>query len=135
MRARLYGPRMPTTSSRWRSGRTRSTTGERNSSGSIGWSASTTNLRAALRYFVEAGDTGRGTRLAAALRRFWWIRGHTDEARTWFTTLVELARRGQGRCAGAQTTLARALTGAALFAYQENTSAALGLLAGEAEGL
>ena len=93
------------------------------------------NLRAALRYFVEGGDTGRGTRLAAALRRFWWIRGHTDEARTWFTTLVEHARRDQERCAGAQTTLARALTGAALFAYLENTSEALGLLAGEAVAL
>jgi predicted ATPase len=93
------------------------------------------NLRAALRYFVEVGDAGRGTRLAAALRRFWWIRGHTDEARTWFTTLVEHARRDQERCAGTQTTLARALTGAALFAYLQRASEALGLLAGEAVAL
>jgi tetratricopeptide (TPR) repeat protein len=93
------------------------------------------NLRTALRYFVEVGDTGRGTRLAAALRRFWWIRGHTDEARSWFTTLVEHARRDQERCVGAQTTLARALTGAAQFAYLQGTSEALGLLAGEAVAL
>src|SRR5262249_4026792 len=90
------------------------------------------NLRAALRFFVEVADARRGTRLAAALRRFWWIRGHTDEARTWFTTLVELARRDQGRGKDARATLARTLTGAALFAYLQGASATLGLLASEA---
>jgi non-specific serine/threonine protein kinase len=93
------------------------------------------NLRAALRYFVEAGDAGRGTRLAAALRRFWWIRGHTDEARTWFTILVEQARRDNRRDGDALATLAVALTGAALFAYLQHASEALGLLAREAVAL
>ncbi len=93
------------------------------------------NLRAALRFFVEVGDAGRGTRLAAALRRFWWIRGHTDEARTCYTTQVEHARRDQGRCSDALATLARALTGAALFAYLQGASAALGLQASEAVAL
>ena len=55
------------------------------------------NLRAALRWFVDAGDAARGTRLAAALRRFWWVRGHTGEARAWTAALVDLARRDQGR--------------------------------------
>ncbi len=77
----------------------------------------------------------QSTRLAAALRRFWWIRGHTVEARTWYTTLVERARRDQGRCGDALGTLARALTSAALFAYLQGASAALGLQASEAVAL
>jgi hypothetical protein len=92
-------------------------------------------LRAALRFFVHIEDSGRGTRLAAALRRFWWIRGHTDEARTWFTTLVELARRDQGPGGDALATLARALTGAALLAYLQGATAALGSHANEAVAL
>ena len=47
------------------------------------------NLRAALRFFVQVEDARRGMRLAAALRRFWWVRGHIDEAGTWFTTLAQ----------------------------------------------
>jgi non-specific serine/threonine protein kinase len=93
------------------------------------------NLRAALRSFVEAGEAGRGTRLAAALRRFWWVRGHTDEARSWYTTLVDLARRDQDDGGDALATLARALTGTALFAYVRGESAALGPLASEAVAL
>jgi predicted ATPase/DNA-binding CsgD family transcriptional regulator/DNA-binding XRE family transcriptional regulator len=93
------------------------------------------NLRAALRWFVAAGDARRGTRLATALGRFWWVRGHTGEARAWYVTLVELARRDQSRGGDGPATLARALTGAAMFAYLEGDEAALGALAAEAVAL
>ena len=93
------------------------------------------NLRAALRWFVDAGDAARGTRLAFALRRFWWVRGHTGEARAWTAALVDLARSDEGRRGGGPATLARALTGAALFAYLQGDHAALGPLAGEAAAL
>jgi predicted ATPase len=39
------------------------------------------NLRAALAWFHEAGDPEPELRLANALTRFWWLRGHTSEAR------------------------------------------------------
>ena len=56
-------------------------TGRRRSPGSTGWSASTTTCGRRCAGSSSAGDAGRGTRLAAALRRFWWVRGHTGEAR------------------------------------------------------
>ena len=47
------------------------------------------NLRAALAWTVGAGDEARLLRLAGALWRFWFIRGHLTEGRTWLMRAVE----------------------------------------------
>jgi non-specific serine/threonine protein kinase len=49
------------------------------------------NLRAALRWAVQGGDVLVGLRLAAALRRFWWIRGYLSEGRRWLLDLLTRA--------------------------------------------
>ena len=49
------------------------------------------NLRAALGWLEGAGDAGRGLRLAAALLRFWWFRGHVAEGRARLEVLLDLS--------------------------------------------
>lgn len=46
------------------------------------------NLRAALGRFLEGSDPEPGLRLAAALWRFWWVRGHFKEGRGWLERLL-----------------------------------------------
>ncbi len=41
------------------------------------------NLRMALEWSSEGGDAELGLRLAVALERFWWARGHLSEGRRW----------------------------------------------------
>jgi len=46
------------------------------------------NLRAGLAWSVAEAGTGGGQRLCAALRRFWWTRGHLTEGRQWCTRVL-----------------------------------------------
>jgi predicted ATPase/class 3 adenylate cyclase len=50
------------------------------------------NLRAALTWSI-ANDPAQGMRIAAALARFWWIRGSVTEARRWLDALLEEPER------------------------------------------
>lgn len=63
------------------------------------------NLRAALAWAIEHGHAEQAQRISAALMRFWWMRGHLREGRTW----LERALRLPGSSNAAQ---ARALHGA-----------------------
>ena len=48
------------------------------------------NLRAALGWLAERREAERGLRLAAALLRFWWFRGHLSEGRAQLEGLLDL---------------------------------------------
>ena len=64
------------------------------------------NLRAALAWEADAGDEAKLLRLASALWRFWFIRGHLTEGRKWLMRAVEhrdgaTPRRSRGRSSAA----------------------------------
>ena len=48
------------------------------------------NLRAALSWAMDTGDTETAMRLGAALWRFWQMRGHLQEARAKLTAIVQM---------------------------------------------
>lgn len=50
------------------------------------------NLRAALTWLTARGDDERCLRLAVALWRFWWIRGHLAEGRAWLGRSLAASR-------------------------------------------
>lgn len=52
------------------------------------------NLRAALRYLAGRKEAEEALRLAAALWRFWYLRGHLTEGRRWLEETLALSRRG-----------------------------------------
>jgi predicted ATPase/DNA-binding SARP family transcriptional activator len=55
------------------------------------------NLRAALRRAVDLGQTEVGLRIAGALWRFWFTRGHLYEGRRWLNELFDAEAAATGR--------------------------------------
>lgn len=71
------------------------------------------NLRAALRRAIDGGQLEGAARIAGAIWRFWWMRGHLNEGRRWLDEI--LARPGPI----APAVLARAQRGAGSLANQQ----------------
>jgi predicted ATPase/transcriptional regulator with XRE-family HTH domain len=55
------------------------------------------NIRAALRWTLDRGETARATRFAAVLWRFWAEHGHLSEGRRWLAEIVRLAQVNTGQ--------------------------------------
>jgi predicted ATPase/class 3 adenylate cyclase len=71
------------------------------------------NLRAALEWSAdEPGEAAAGLRLAAALWRFWEIRGHVVEGRAWLERMLAASSEGESLASRSS-----ALTGAGVLAY------------------
>ncbi|MBA2595000.1 MAG: hypothetical protein H0V00_00045 [Chloroflexia bacterium] len=72
------------------------------------------NLRAALAWLVDAGAGEEALRLASALLRFWYTRGHLSEGREWLERVLPLTD-------GAPPALrAKTLTGVAILAWPQD---------------
>ena len=76
------------------------------------WEREHDNVRAALSWAHECGETEMGLRLAAIVWRFWYVRGYLSEGRTWFDSLLE------AHGVVAPTIRANALRGASALASQ-----------------
>jgi predicted ATPase/DNA-binding CsgD family transcriptional regulator len=73
------------------------------------------NVRAALRWYLDRGEGGEALQLAACLWwRFWVLRGHHSEGRRW---LEEALSVGKGEHTSAR---AKALAGAGIIAYYQS---------------
>jgi predicted ATPase/DNA-binding SARP family transcriptional activator len=82
------------------------------------------NFRRSLAWALERGEGTVALRLAAALWRFWYTRGHVNEARRWLRRALEAGPEEPSEAR------ARALNGAGYLALEqgENDDEALGLL-------
>ncbi len=80
------------------------------------------NIRAALRWAVDAGEADRAQRAAGALWRFWQQRGHLAEGRRWLEEVLAMP-------SGQASTAARAaaLTGAGGIAWWSDRGASRAL--------
>jgi len=76
------------------------------------------NLRAALGWAREHGETEVGLRLAAALWRFWHLRGYVSEGRGWLDDL--LAQSGANSSLAEVTARAKALRSAGGLAFYQS---------------
>jgi len=89
------------------------------------------NLRAALGWAQKRGEVETGLRLVAAVFRFWMVRGHLREGRTWVERLLALADTG----AASGGIRARALRAAGVLALYQGDEAAAGSWLGQAVAL
>jgi predicted ATPase/class 3 adenylate cyclase len=85
------------------------------------------NIRAALRWAVEAGETDRAQSAAGGLWRFWQQRGHLAEGRRWFEEILAMPS-GRGRT----RSRAKALLGAGGIAWWQKDREATAALYEEA---
>ena len=77
------------------------------------------NLRAALSWLCEQGQLDLGLRLAGALERFWFTRGHLAEGREWLERLLA----PEGAAAVAPVVRAQAYSAAGLLANTQGDHA------------
>jgi hypothetical protein len=78
------------------------------------------NLRAVLRWAREdEGHREVGLRLAAAVWRFWNVRGHLSEGRGWLEEVSAPAGAGAHTSFGTAAVRAKALNGAGVLAYEQ----------------
>jgi predicted ATPase/class 3 adenylate cyclase/Tfp pilus assembly protein PilF len=82
------------------------------------------NLRAALSWAREQGETETGLRLAAAVWRFWVARGSLREGRGWVERLLAQDGTQEGAQAAPERARARALLVAGFLALWQNDFAA-----------
>jgi len=75
------------------------------------------NLRAALRWADQCRDVVVGLRLAAALARFWFIRGYYAEGRAWLERFLDRDRDTELHDLTMAAIRARALEGLAALVY------------------
>jgi tetratricopeptide (TPR) repeat protein len=79
------------------------------------------DLRAALRWTVQAGEVETGLRIGAGLWAFWYVRGYWSEALAWLEQF--LAQAPPPDAAQARRLRARALNGASRIAIQHGSYA------------
>jgi predicted ATPase/DNA-binding SARP family transcriptional activator len=71
------------------------------------------NLRAALSFYVESANGEAELRLAGALSRYWYLRGHYREGREWLESALKKS------AAAPKIVVAKALSGAGSLAHLE----------------
>jgi predicted ATPase/DNA-binding SARP family transcriptional activator/Tfp pilus assembly protein PilF len=72
------------------------------------------NLRAALSWALEAGNIELAGRLSGALWRFWFMHGHPQEGRQWYSAILEQ------HCPISKAIRAKVLLGAGTLACQQS---------------
>jgi predicted ATPase/DNA-binding SARP family transcriptional activator len=77
------------------------------------------NLQAALHRVTELGEAELAVRLSGALWRFWYVRGHLDQGRTWLEAALALAGASNETCTVSASAQATALNGAGGLAYAQ----------------
>jgi tetratricopeptide (TPR) repeat protein len=78
------------------------------------------NLRAALRWAIDADEGEMGLRIVGAVWRFWHLAGHLSEGRRWASAVLALPS-----AAGATAARAKALAAAGGLAYWQNDTPAV----------
>lgn len=72
------------------------------------------NLRAALRWSVDSGESETALRMSGALWRFWYVRGYLSEGRSWLATALKITPSSELQL---DATRAKALQAASGLAY------------------
>jgi tetratricopeptide (TPR) repeat protein len=76
------------------------------------------NIRAALAWALESGETAHGLRMVGALRRFWASHSHYVEGLDWLERFI--ARAGAPATPSEQAALAEAWTGVMVIAHRQD---------------